>query len=212
MAERAQLRGARLREHIVLSAKEEFLESGYEGTSMDAVAARAQTSKRSLYAHFPSKDDLFLAVLDLVQGLYLDKLRTPEEYSGDPLDAVTLFCARFLQLMTWEPVVRTTRLSVAEAARRPEHSRAYFEAMVASSSRRLASYLSTAAGLSEESATGAAVRLVEETVLPHVLRTLMSVEPAAATLSARPRADPALRDRVREVLAGPRDSSGKQHG
>jgi hypothetical protein len=32
-------------------AKDVFLETGYERASMDAVAARAGTSKRSLYAH-----------------------------------------------------------------------------------------------------------------------------------------------------------------
>src|ERR1700704_2001960 len=33
----------------------------FERASMDVVAARAETSKRSLYAHFESKEKLFLA-------------------------------------------------------------------------------------------------------------------------------------------------------
>lgn len=40
-----------------------FLEHGYEGTSMDAIAAAAGTTKASLYARYPSKDSLFTAVL-----------------------------------------------------------------------------------------------------------------------------------------------------
>src|SRR5580698_6907535 len=49
-------RGDTLREHILWTAKEVFLEMGFERASMDVVANRAQTSKRSLYAHFQSKE------------------------------------------------------------------------------------------------------------------------------------------------------------
>src|ERR1700743_2691719 len=101
-----QRRGAELRRHILFAAKDVFLSQGYERASMDAVAARAGTSKRSLYAHFESKDKLFLAVLELIGELYLDRLRTPAAYAADPPEAVTLFCGRFLQLMAWEPQVQ----------------------------------------------------------------------------------------------------------
>jgi AcrR family transcriptional regulator len=43
---------------------------GFERASMDLVAERAATSKRSLYAHFKSKDKLFLAIADLVRALF----------------------------------------------------------------------------------------------------------------------------------------------
>src|SRR5450755_3901656 len=41
-------RGDKLREHILWIAKEVFLEMGFERASMDLVARRAETSKRSL--------------------------------------------------------------------------------------------------------------------------------------------------------------------
>ena len=68
-------RGDKLREHILWTAKDVFLEMGFERASMDVVASRAETSKRSLYAHFNSKEKLYLAVIDLVRGLFLSKLR-----------------------------------------------------------------------------------------------------------------------------------------
>src|SRR5882724_2632250 len=108
-------RGDELREHILRTAKDVFLELGFERASMDVVAARASTSKRTLYAHFESKDKLFLAVVDLVRGLYLDKIRTPDDYGEDTAEAVVLFCGRFLQLLLWEPVLRTCRLNITEA-------------------------------------------------------------------------------------------------
>src|SRR5579859_5012988 len=42
-----------------------FLEKGYQGTSMDDVAAAAQISKQTIYTHFASKEELFA---DLVLG------------------------------------------------------------------------------------------------------------------------------------------------
>ena len=41
-----------------------FLESGFEGTSMDAIAAAAGVSKPVVYDCFASKDELFTAMLD----------------------------------------------------------------------------------------------------------------------------------------------------
>src|SRR3569833_2433012 len=87
-----QRRGEKMRRHILLTAKDLFLATGYERASMDTVAARAGSSKRTLYAHFEIKETLFLAVMDLVRELYLRRLGTPGAYADDPVEAVTLFC------------------------------------------------------------------------------------------------------------------------
>jgi AcrR family transcriptional regulator len=171
-----QRRGEELRRHILFAAKDVFLQTGYEGASMDAVAARAGTSKRSLYAHFESKDKLFLAVLDFVRELYLRRLKTPDAYAADPAEAVTLFCARFQQLIVWEAQVRTCRLSIAVAERLPGSSAAYFDGMFASSYQRLSEYLAGQYALDEAASTGLAEDLLARTVLPRLLRTLLGVE------------------------------------
>lgn len=172
-----QLRGDRLRRHILLAAKDVFLETGYERASMDTVAARAGTSKRSLYAHFESKEKLFLAVLDLVRELYLGRLKTPDAYAAEPLEAVTRFCGRFLQLMVWEPQVRTCRLSIAEAERLPGSSNAYFDAIFVNTHRRLSVYLAGQYAMDPTDSAVLAEDLFGRTVLPRLLRTLLNVEP-----------------------------------
>ena len=48
---------------IVLAAAELFLHQGYGAVSMDAIAAKAEVSKRTVYSHFPGKDALFAAVM-----------------------------------------------------------------------------------------------------------------------------------------------------
>jgi AcrR family transcriptional regulator len=45
---------------IVQAAVDEFLECGYDGASMEAIAKRAGISKGGLYHHFSSKDEILL--------------------------------------------------------------------------------------------------------------------------------------------------------
>ncbi|MDF2643004.1 MAG: TetR family transcriptional regulator [Pseudomonas sp.] len=51
------------RESIVMAAIAEFRDRGFEVTSMDRIAARAEVSKRTVYNHFPSKEELFAEIL-----------------------------------------------------------------------------------------------------------------------------------------------------
>jgi AcrR family transcriptional regulator len=51
------------REVIIQAADDLFYGEGIRGASMDAIAARAGVTKRTLYYHFPSKDDLIAAYL-----------------------------------------------------------------------------------------------------------------------------------------------------
>lgn len=53
----------RKRAAILEAAITEFLQQGFEATSMDKIAATAEVSKRTVYNHFPSKEELFTAIL-----------------------------------------------------------------------------------------------------------------------------------------------------
>lgn len=52
------------RERIVTAASKLFYSEGIRGVSVDAVAEKAGLTKRTLYYHFASKDDLVAAYLD----------------------------------------------------------------------------------------------------------------------------------------------------
>lgn len=47
---------------ILQVAEEVLLEKGYHDTSMDEIAARVGVSKGTVYLHFPSKEDLVIAI------------------------------------------------------------------------------------------------------------------------------------------------------
>jgi len=53
------------RAQLLVAALEVFTASGYHSAAMDEIADSAKVSKPVLYQHFPSKLDLYLAVLDL---------------------------------------------------------------------------------------------------------------------------------------------------
>lgn len=48
---------------ILQAAIAEFRSKGFDATSMDKIAATAEVSKRTVYNHFPSKEELFGAIL-----------------------------------------------------------------------------------------------------------------------------------------------------
>lgn len=52
------------RERVLAAAISLFAKQGITATTMEDVAAEAPVSKRTLYAHFPTKEDLVLAHLD----------------------------------------------------------------------------------------------------------------------------------------------------
>ena len=53
----------RKRAAIITAAIAEFRARGFEATSMDRIAAAANVSKRTVYNHFASKDELFEQIL-----------------------------------------------------------------------------------------------------------------------------------------------------
>jgi AcrR family transcriptional regulator len=54
------------RARILAAATAAFAAQGYAGTSMDAIAARTQTTRALINYYFGSKDKLYLAVLERV--------------------------------------------------------------------------------------------------------------------------------------------------
>lgn len=74
-------RGLRLarparRAQLLEAAQEVFVEAGYHAAAMDDIADRAGVSKPVLYQHFPSKLDLYLALVDQHSGDLLELIRT----------------------------------------------------------------------------------------------------------------------------------------
>jgi AcrR family transcriptional regulator len=129
------------RERILRAAKRVLMEKGLDEASMEDVAACAGTTKPTVYAHFKSKDELCGAVVAFIKGLFLSKLGSPEAYAAEPVEAVTLFCGRFVELTCWRDAIGYQRMALAAAARSPAMGRAVYETMFAGACQTLAAYL-----------------------------------------------------------------------
>jgi AcrR family transcriptional regulator len=170
-------RGGELRERILWSAKNVFLEVGFERASMDVIAARAETTKRTVYAHFENKEKLYLAIIDLVRGIYLSKLKSPGAYSEEPTEALVLFCGRYLEGLLFEWTVRMCRMSIAEAERFPEGSAQYFDVIFSAVQDRLSVYLRETFYLSADASSEAARKLLAQVIYPRFTRALFGLDP-----------------------------------
>ena len=174
-------RGDQLREHILWTAKDVFLEMGFERASMDVVASRAQTSKRSLYAYFESKEKLFLAIIEFVRGLFLARLKMPEDYSQKPADALVMFCGRYLEVLIYQSQIRMIRVSTAETERFPEQASQYFDVLFTQVHARVGAYLKATFGLSARTSAEAAHRLLGQVLYPRFQRALFGMDQLAAS-------------------------------
>lgn len=75
------------REPLIQAALELFLRQGFHAVGVDAIAARAGITKRTLYYHFKSKDELILAVLRYRDERFRnDFMRSVEERAEGPAE------------------------------------------------------------------------------------------------------------------------------
>jgi TetR/AcrR family transcriptional regulator, mexJK operon transcriptional repressor len=114
----------RLRQRILEVATELFLAEGYGSTSIEAVAARAGISKRTLYHRFDDKSALFAAVVHEI----IAQIRPP---AGVPLiegatlhDVLRRLAGMILRAALSPKALALHRLMMAESARFPELVRA----------------------------------------------------------------------------------------
>ncbi len=116
------------RKAILEAAKTLFLSNGYDGSSMDAIAAEAGVSKLTVYSHFTDKEKLFAAA---VQSKCEEQL--PEllfELNDDvPVAHLLLNIGRgFNELINSRESVELHRVMVSLAAQDSKLSRMFYEA------------------------------------------------------------------------------------
>ena len=108
---------------VIAAAIDEFLAAGFDGTSMDRIAARANVSKRTVYNHFPSKEALFAEILRQLWDA---------SHAGDafayratvPLrEQLVELLMRKLRLLNDESFLALARVAIAAGIHSPERAR-----------------------------------------------------------------------------------------
>jgi TetR/AcrR family transcriptional repressor of mexJK operon len=113
-------------ESILTAARDIFLESGYAAASMDAVAAAANVSKATIYAHFANKRALFEAVLTRRCTATFGAFTVPE-CCADARQVLHSLARLFLDLILAPEALAIHRVVLSETPRLPEVGEAFFQ-------------------------------------------------------------------------------------
>jgi len=98
-------RGEATRAHLIEIATRLFASRGYEDTSIEAVLDEAGVSRGSLYHHFASKEALFEAVLEDVEGRVGAQTMAAALAADGPGAALRAGCMAWIKL-AGDPVVQ----------------------------------------------------------------------------------------------------------
>ncbi len=124
---RARRKNARPGE-LLAAALDLFVEKGYAATRVEEVAARAGVSKGTLFLYFPSKEELFKAVVrENIAGRFAEWQRELDSFEGDS-EALLRRC----YTVWWERIGSTkaagiTKLMCSEARNFPALAHFYHQ-------------------------------------------------------------------------------------
>jgi AcrR family transcriptional regulator len=166
------------RESIVEIAAQVFQELGYERASMDEIAARMGGSKVTLYGYFPSKQQLFLEVVNHMAARQLGPAFDELVCGSDDLARVLRrFGEKFLAFICAPEAAGAYRMVLAQSGQ-SDIGRAFFELGPKRGEDAVAGFIQSemAAGrLKQADASVAAVHLLALLGAESMQRVLMGV-------------------------------------
>jgi AcrR family transcriptional regulator len=108
-------------EELLDTALDLFLESGFERTSIDAIASAAGMAKRTIYARYEDKTSLFKAALQRAIEVWIVPVERLDEAETGDLEETLLAVGGILVANLLSPAgLRLLRLTNAESGRMPE--------------------------------------------------------------------------------------------
>ncbi len=114
---------------ILDAAVAEFRASGYEATSMDRIAATAGVSKRTVYNHFPSKEALFMRILEDMMSHAHDDADAPYRPGAPLRTQLMALVRRKLQTLRDPRFTDLARVAIAAGLHAPELAREMIESL-----------------------------------------------------------------------------------
>lgn len=118
------------RGQILQGALQIFLREGYEGTSMDRVAAAAGVSKITIYKHFQDKQGVFTALVEQVTAQRFQAVFGHLSFAEAPETVLRRLAHNLLDLMAVdEEYIAFLRLIIGESGRFPELAQLFIQAL-----------------------------------------------------------------------------------
>lgn len=132
------------RQAFVHAAREAFFARGYAGTTMSSIAVAVGGSKTTLWSYFPSKEDLFAAVVDDLVDRYGQALSIEMLHDWSAQEGLRRFAQAMMATILSEPIVALHRLVTGEAGRFPELAALFYERGPKRGKAKLSAYLAEA--------------------------------------------------------------------
>jgi len=127
-----QERTAITRERLLVAAGQVFAQRGYEKAQLEEVANAAGFSKGALYAHFKSKEELFMALAKTKAASYQAKLRRTLDGAATREAKIAAFRNFYVDLATdreWALVILEVKLFLTRNPKAQERLRKAEEAL-----------------------------------------------------------------------------------
>lgn len=134
-------RSAEKNRAIVAAAEDLFLTKGFEAVSMDEIAERAGVSKRTVYSHFGSKEDMFVALLESKCGAVRENVVEAADNEAPIDETLVCFGIAFLAMIFNEESLKLFRILAAQSYNFPDLGRRFYEAGPERSTEAMATYL-----------------------------------------------------------------------
>lgn len=110
-----------------MAAREVFLAQGYEGASVDLIAAKANVSKATLYAYFESKETLFREMQSDYLADQEAQITAIEQSNFDTVDGLHRIAEVVMAAWAQPGALQFSRMVMGEAARYPQLGRIFVE-------------------------------------------------------------------------------------
>jgi len=164
---------------VLNGARAVFLRCGYEGASVDAIAEEARVSKATLYAHSPSKDRLFLNVVQAECDRLSAEISRPLSSTDDPRAILEELSRRMITLVMDDDYIRLLRSCIGAVPILPEAGEIYMEAGPRRATRIVGEVLRglhEARSLNVDSAYNAASQFIHLSVSGVIVPQLLAVD------------------------------------
>lgn len=112
----------RKRDAILAAAIAEFRDNGFEVTSMDKIAATAGVSKRTVYNHFSSKEELFSAILHKLWTSSVAQLDVSYSHELALRDQLRGLLEAKMKMMSDPSFLDLARVAIAATIHSPERA------------------------------------------------------------------------------------------
>lgn len=131
------------RESILKAARTIFVRSGYRGASMEAIAEEAPVSKPTLYSHFGSKHELFIAVIQTQCTSLVGSMDRAKMLGLPPEIGIRAIAESFVQTIFNPDSLALYRLIIAEHSHCPELAHLMDRTVIQPNLDLLSAYLRT---------------------------------------------------------------------